>query len=824
MGRLILAFVLAASTVSQAAPLALRDLPSPVVRWRWAGSIQSFKSKGDRVVVATTKEVAMLDRASGRELWKRVVSEKGLFDPHLAISSNEILVGSGNEVVILDTETGAVRTRVPLSGYVREVTDDRVVVTGGEHRGELLRLDAAGDVARRVPIDADIYNLQVESNGDIVMTTSTANPMQRSVRAFDARSLEMRWEHVGALDSLELERRDGRLWIEENGVRPIDPQSGNLGDALPTKEEAALWNSELPWDLDIVSYAEDYSRTTIRRNDPKKSGSLWVINLACFPANPLLMDETLFVSCGTRSGRDRFLYLDWHTGVTRREQYGFADVRQVERAGDLLLVGTKSALIAISATESGPPENGSIPIEAEVHRILSVTKEDEAAFGRGDEIARRVGELRALGVRALPLLVKEIPTIGPASLVAAAEVLGEARYRPAAAAIARRLAMSLDEPRAGWARWNAQYVLIGALGKLGDASHRGLVASIMRDTARSGEVRQKAFTVLVALGGSDDARAFLSDARKRKEKIWSPPTVDEFAALIGKKPDAAALEDASLTRIVPYFLASHAVLVKDGDTRFVVFANSYLGSNDDLWLAQLDSADRQVNSSIFLGTMKSLRKAHYPMPGIDDDAPVPFAASIVDGVVTVWMTKGGSERLRVRIDDATRDQDRDGITDLVEERLQTDATKRDTDGDGIDDAHDPLSFAATKATTEAQQVAEAAFNQFFVFLGTTEPAMVVHDEVLDWWGRTGATIPVRSSEVDRYVQELGENGIAYIYMTPATGERSILRAAEVPLAPNERRLDLTIHRGPLSALFYSITMRQVEGEWLMVDATLTGIS
>jgi hypothetical protein len=49
------------------------------------------------------------------------------------------------------------------------------------------------------------------------------------------------------------------------------------------------------------------------------------------------------------------------------------------------------------------------------------------------------------------------------------------------------------------------------------------------------------------------------------------------------------------------------------------------------------------------------------------------------------------------LDDIARDSDRDGLTDLLEDKLRTDPRSADTDGDGLDDASDTLPSVSLKA-------------------------------------------------------------------------------------------------------------------------------
>ncbi|AKF04173.1 hypothetical protein DB32_001322 [Sandaracinus amylolyticus] len=88
-----------------------------------------------------------------------------------------------------------------------------------------------------------------------------------------------------------------------------------------------------------------------------------------------------------------------------------------------------------------------------------------------------------------------------------------------------------------------------------------------------------------------------------------------------------------------------------------------------------------------------------------DDASIDFRP--LDATST---TRDGRERLvRCRLEDLRRDQDRDGLTDVAEQRLLTDAWDPDTDGDGTRDGDDvsPLGSAAPASDADAVWLAAA---------------------------------------------------------------------------------------------------------------------
>jgi hypothetical protein len=60
------------------------------------------------------------------------------------------------------------------------------------------------------------------------------------------------------------------------------------------------------------------------------------------------------------------------------------------------------------------------------------------------------------------------------------------------------------------------------------------------------------------------------------------------------------------------------------------------------------------------------------------------------------------------LDDLARDSDRDGLTDVLEDKLRTDPRRADTDGDGLDDGSDTLPGVSLKAATRENSEVIAA--------------------------------------------------------------------------------------------------------------------
>lgn len=134
-----------------------------------------------------------------------------------------------------------------------------------------------------------------------------------------------------------------------------------------------------------------------------------------------------------------------------------------------------------------------------------------------------------------------------------------------------------------------------------------------------------------------------------------------------------------------------------------------------------DGAGHEEDLALGVSALRPIVLVHNPMvPLIEegtlqieaelraiDDASIDFVPA--DATSTV---RGERELLLAcRLEDLRRDQDGDGLTDLEEERLLTDAWDPDTDGDGARDGDDRSPLGAAAATTPADAVWLAAFRE-----------------------------------------------------------------------------------------------------------------
>jgi hypothetical protein len=794
-------------------PAELRRLPTVVKVWSRKMSAEHVVVRPPAVYVKSGGQLTALVLRSGRELWSRHLGEGSCCGDDLLVTDSTVVGAADDKLFFLSAADGTTRSELALEGGggISALAGPPVVaLLAGAH--ELVAIDAeAGQVTGRLPVDGEVEDLAV-AGGYALANLAGTDAETRITAGFSADTLRPLWRIETRAALPQLERIGDRVYLErwrggkegDSEFLPIDPATGRLGRALPPRGGNPI-DAGWPWEIQSLPAGDGEMRERLRRNDAESGKAVWTTELPCRVQGLARSAGTLYASCGRGGGRGLLVTVGWAKGEIQQLAYGLPRGHAFLVGGDLAVVAGEDELAAFSLRDVGPPEAGR-PVEDEVRRILLDTRGDDSPLDRGQWIDDRLRELEPLGPAAYPAIVRLLPQLGPTSLVAAADVLAAGGHRAAAPALARLLGGELERPRPGpgWEGWNPRFALLRALARLAGDPEVPAIAALL-ERGGPGGVRREAFATLVALRSpaADRAvRAWLAGPRAggARPAGWSPPGPPEASSAAAGELLTAGLPDGR---------------------RLVLFRHGYLGSPDDLWVAEIARDGRPAGPARFTG-------ARLPPLELEDEAPARGEAQTRRVRVTgdaVEVLDGAGRRLAAfSLAETARDSDGDGVPDVAERRLRLDPARADTDGDGLSDAEDPAPNARLRRPlNEQQEIAAAIFRQFFALeegpgrAGRREIAVVVSDFALEWRGRRDITITLDAREAERFRAETGGGGIPMVSIhpgeppaiTPVSGDPPAAAAAQAA-ARDEEVYTVTIDRGPLHAVTYRVVIRNLD--------------
>ncbi|MFN3650968.1 MAG: hypothetical protein ACK47B_15440 [Armatimonadota bacterium] len=318
------------------------------------------------------------------------------------------------------------------------------------------------------------------------------------------------------------------------------------------------------------------------------------------------------------------------------------------------------------------------------------------------------------------------------------------------------------------------------------SSHPDAVALLLeglRDPDASPDLRRSAFNHLVATGGGAGLRAVR-------------------AARGGREPRRPWYE-----RIDPEQLGESKRLAVRADRRgrtWMLFHDPVLGDRDDLFVVERQGLG--WGRPLFTGEKRSYF-ARAPRP-LDLLKPLPEPSFPDD-----WIDRF-SENREIRAD-----QDRDGLTDLVERRFGTDPRSPDTDRDGMVDAVDPCPNAAPRQLGDSEKIVAAALEALFFAREPGLPALL-HVENMAPFEMYGFPDTLLWERPDRKhsLRRFKNYGNYLIGVGPP--DRSIYpELIELNAARDRARVQVgwsfTVRHGSS----YVVTLRKIEGDWYVIDSS-----
>jgi hypothetical protein len=793
-----------------------RELPSLIVRWERPGEPCALAIRDGIVYVLEPGRVVAVDQATGRPRWEHAI-ETGICPFHwqnpLLTLDGVVVVAAEDRLYVVDRASGTRLHTLPLGGRFSQMWGPSVLVEAGERRErDLLAIDPiAGRVTGRQRFESGIYDLQTV--GEHVLVTSPSP----GVAGFRLPGLTPVWSTSGftSVGLLAGQPVLGRQ-VSEDGcvceeVVPVAAENGRTGAPL-FRRRSSDPRQEPPWELEFL---ESEAGSILRRLRPADGQPLWQIELPDQVTAWAQEGPRLYAQSG-RSGRGYLLVIDSASGRLMRGAYGRRDVYDIEASGDSLVLLTGEGLVTVASTEFGRPEADTLPVAEAVGRILAAPVE----YWDRDQVYR---DLEALGSDALPVLTAAIPRLSGWLLAVAASRLAAAGHREAAPALAARL----KTRDASKHRDSVEAEVLDALAALAGPGDVAALRTVLQDAERSDGVRFHASMALATIGTPDAMEAValaLDDRRRRLKTRVLPPSAADFLDLIDRPVDeparnqAAEREDfAEWGRLGRGIGAARVPL--GGGRALVLFPDGALGNERDIWAQEVTPEGAVAGDSIFLGVSVS---------GPECDESCPIITQLNGSALTVRRRDGQGPLLRVDLASARLDHDGDGLSDLAEARLGTDAGVRDTDRDTIVDSQDPFPGAAASApASDIEQATAAIFEQYHLFAtDTRELAIFVSDTAPPVSGREGPTLVVGPKALEAFKASTRFDGAPFITLAPVdtggaavAGQIAAFTRGSVAYLPDlkasDRRYSFTIYRGPLNAVGYDVVVRKTERGWLV---------
>jgi outer membrane protein assembly factor BamB len=245
-----------------------------------------------------------------------------------------------------------------------------------------------------------------------------------------------------------------------------------------------------------------------------------------------------------------------------------------------------------------------------------------------------------------------------------------------------------------------------------------------------------------------------------------------------------------------------------------LLASGVIGSRGDLWL--MEKVAGKWANPLFTGVSTE---------GVSrwaKDKPEPK----IGGKTGAELVKADWVAILADNAEIRRDTDGDGLTDLVEKRLETDSQKADTDGDGDSDSLDPWPNAARSAETEEEKVLAAVFEARYFLDPSEGPALVYlppNMKPFEMPGRAGVSIWATGDgkKWSRPLEQSYEQGVGFVRFQGS-------RTNPAPVRWSQDRqtayVGISIYYGGLNGTGYEAVVRKFGGEWFVVSLRMTFIS
>lgn len=332
------------------------------------------------------------------------------------------------------------------------------------------------------------------------------------------------------------------------------------------------------------------------------------------------------------------------------------------------------------------------------------------------------------------------------------------------------------------------------------------MVGIVGDKKADEVVRMQAYWHAAGTGGEAGLAAVLKERRTREVL---PPVAERLElGDMGKSP-----RDRKMSTLLEE--------AKDATGKsWGLVQSGVLASRGDLWIVE-KSGDKWINP-IFLGVT---------LDGVSNWAKPKPAERTVAGQTAAQVKAGGWKKLIPPDSSLTKDDDKDGLTNIMERRLGTDPAKADMDGDGDLDGVDPMPNAADAPKTDAEQILAAVMEARYHFNERNWPAVLSAEadgkpfEMVGWRGPVIWAIGGRSWEGE--LEQCYEQGVGFISFHEVSKDKSLPwadRCIKWDGTKTYARVEIATYYGGLNGTTYGGVVKKFGDKWVVIAMSMTSVS
>lgn len=845
-------------------------LPSPQVLWS-AGPAGALGIAGHLVVIASDREgtVEARDVRDGSRVWDASIPACPVcaFRLNPVFDGERVIVSSGSRLLALDARDGAERWSLDLTGLpdgAPMLLEDRILVLRTLERvpgpscssvtTRILFVETStGSPLWRIEFVGLLADFAAAGGFLHVLLSGGCDPVtggpssQHAVRIYRLEDREVTDEASVSPAVLPPAVAGGHiLTVAIDGLTAVDPGTvtsvwkSAAGQGVPQSlttcdESVVVVGSDRLSLLDAVTGTPLYQTSL---GDVRFRQGLNVLPTVAVTGTYIL------VPMEPDPLRGYIVVFDRDTGKVKRMFRGFGPVLQTLAWGGIGVLLLADEVVAVDLVGEGTPERDLVPVPAAVTKMV-LDLEQDVPFVPWSAAAE---EVRRLGHEGLATLLKLADEEGSlvAALIAARLVASEPTGKNVADLIGF---LSMPAPGTGdlvHVHGRMIYETIRALAAEADPAATQPLREIVEDDGLEPALRSASLAALgaIAAGGHEEALDAIASYRKARAAAssagWSPcPLPGPLFQLDG--PFRVASSSCKMSVDTPF---SSTRSVSTPDSEWLAYVSPALGGRNDVWLAHVEKG--KIDGPWFTArTVPGLIELQFLDRAQDGTLLLESVERECEGCYLEEEDRPESGKpVETRLDPAAlaQDSDKDGWTDLVEQRLGTNPKKKDTDADGRRDPRDPAPLGSQKSAakmSDRQKTLEAAVFTLLGFGGSDEPLFVFGPPAtnLPYEGYAAAVLHVSPERARSIQKSLGIPGPPFLgFGCPMDEKGNIVPDCQhdeseqgdplgfVMMSDGGTRasLSLTIYRSNTDVALYRVELARISSTWVVTRFDLAG--